>query len=438
MVQKVVICGAAGRDFHNFNVLYRYDPTARVVAFTATQIPGIEGRHYPPELAGPSYPGGIPIRPEAELESLIRGNGVDRVVFSYSDVSHEQVMHLASRALAAGADFELVAPRRTELASHLPVFSVCAVRTGCGKSQTSLAVVEHLRQRGRSVVALRHPMPYGDLRAQACQRFAAAEDMERHDCTVEEREEYEPYIDRGLVIFAGIDYERILRQAEGEADVLLWDGGNNDTPFVRSDLRIVLVDALRPGHELRYHPGEVNLLSADVIVINKIDSARAEDVELLRDTARRRNPGAALIEARSEVDVDDPAAVRGKRVVVVEDGPTLTHGGMATGAGVVAAERFGAAGIVDPRPNAVGSIAEAYRAYPQLGPVVPALGYYPAQLAELEETLRATACDAVLVATPTNLGELITIDRPAVRVRYRLGDAARAALATHVDRVLDV
>jgi len=435
-VRKVVILGAAGRDFHNFNVLYRDNADVRVVAFTATQIPQIDGRAYPPELAGPGYPEGIPIVPEDSLEQVIRETGADQAVFSYSDVSHVEVMQLASRALAAGADFELIAPRRTQLPSSKPVIGVGAVRTGCGKSQTALALVEHLRARGLRTVAVRHPMPYGDLSKQAVQRFAEPADLDHHDCTIEEREEYEPYLARGLVIYAGVDYERILRAAEAEADVILWDGGNNDSPFFAPGLLVTILDPLREGHERLYHPGQVNLLQADVLLVNKVDSAPADAVARLRATAERANPRATLIEARSEVDVPDPAALQGKRVLVVEDGPTLTHGGMATGAGVVAAQRFGAAEIVDPRPHAVGSIAAAYRKYAQLGPVVPALGYYDEQLADLAATLAATPCDVVLVASPMSLETMIRIDRPVVRASYRLGDEARATLAGLVDRFL--
>ena len=436
MVRKVVILGAAGRDFHNFNVLFRDDSDHRVVAFTATQIPRIDGRRYPAELAGPGYPNGIPIVPEANLEDVIRDTGADLALFSYSDVAHVDVMHLASRALAAGADFELVAPRRTQLASSKPLIAIGAVRTGCGKSQTALAVVEHLRKLGLRTVAIRHPMPYGDLAKQAVQRFASRDDLDRHECTIEEREEYEPYIARGLVIYAGVDYERVLHEAEREADVLLWDGGNNDSPFFVPGLFVTVLDPLREGHERLYHPGEVNLLQADVLLVNKVDSAPPDAVRRLRDTAAAANPRAVVIEARSEVAVPDPAAVAGRRVVVVEDGPTLTHGGMSTGAGVVAAERFGAAEIVDPRPHAVGSIAAAYAKYAQLGPVVPALGYYPQQLADLEETLRRTPGDIVLVASPMSLETMIAIDKPVVRVGYRLGDAARTSLAAIVDDFL--
>jgi predicted GTPase len=436
MVRKVVILGAAGRDFHNFNVLFRGHADVRVVAFTATQIPQIDGRRYPPELAGPGYPDGIPIVPEQDLEAVIRETGADLAVFSYSDVSHVEVMQLASRALAAGADFQLVAPRRTQLTAAKPVIGVCAVRTGCGKSQTALALVEHLSRRGLRTVAVRHPMPYGDLARQAVQRFAEREDLERHECTIEEREEYEPYLAHGLVIYAGVDYERILRAAEAEADVILWDGGNNDSSFFAPGLLVTILDPLREGHERLYHPGETNLLQADVLVINKVDSAAPLAVKHLHETAARVNPRATIIEARSEVDIPEPGALQGKRVLVVEDGPTLTHGGMQTGAGVVAAQRFGAAEIVDPRPHAVGSIAAAYRKYAQLGPVVPALGYYAEQLADLQQTLAATPCDVVLVASPMSLETMITIDRPVVRVTYRLGDTARDELAATVDRFL--
>ncbi len=428
MVRKIVIIGAAGRDFHNFNVLYRGRTDVRVVAFTATQIPQIDDRRYPAALAGPGYPDGIPIRPEEDLKKIIRETGADQVVFSYSDVTHEAVMNIASRALAAGADFELISPRRTALAAKRPVVSVSAVRTGCGKSQVSLALVELLREKGLRGVALRHPMPYGDLARQAVQRFATMDDLDHHNCTIEEREEYEQYLARDMIIYAGVDYERILAQAEEEADVLLWDGGNNDTPFLAPDLSICLLDPLRAGHERRYHPGETNFLAAEVLFINKIDRAEPGALEALRATAKALNPSAVVIEARSEVELEDQAALRGKRVIVVEDGPTLTHGEMSIGAGFVAAELYEAGEIVDPRPYATGSIKEAYERYPHLGPVLPALGYYPEQLEDLRTTLSATPADVIVVGSPMNLPALIKLDKPAVRAHYRIDDTAKATL----------
>ncbi|RLI31947.1 GTPase, partial [Candidatus Bathyarchaeota archaeon] len=384
---RVIIMGAAGRDFHNFNVFFRDNDAYEVVAFTATQIPGIEERTYPPELAGPNYPEGIPIYSEGRLPELIREYGVDQVVFAYSDVSHEYVMHRASIALAAGADFRLMGPSTTMLKARVPVVSVCAVRTGAGKSQTSRRVTKILRSRGYRVVVVRHPMPYGDLRKQVCQRFSTLEDLDRYECTIEEREDYEPHIMNGVVVFAGVDYEKILREAEKEADIIVWDGGNNDLPFYRPDLHIVVVDPHRPGHELRYHPGEANLRMADVVVVNKVGTADPENVSLVEENVRRVNPRATVIRARSSIMVDDPEAIRGKRVLVIEDGPTLTHGEMPYGAGTIAAKRFGAAEMVDPRPYAVGSIVKAYEKYRHLGPILPALGYGERQIKELEETI---------------------------------------------------
>ena len=432
---RVLIIGAAGRDFHNFNVCFRDHPEYQVVAFTATQIPNIDGRLYPAELAGPAYPRGIPIYPESELESLIQKLRVDQAVFSYSDVSHEHVMHVASRVLAAGADFRLLGAHTTMLRSDKPVVAVCAGRTGSGKSQTTRRVCDLLRAgsaghaEGRRVVAVRHPMPYGNLVEQACQRFATYEDLDRYRCTIEEREEYEPHIDRGVIVYAGVDYGQILRRAEQEADVIVWDGGNNDLPFYRPDLHIVVLDPHRPGHELRYHPGEANLRMADVVVINKVDTANREGVDLVRQNALAVNPEATIIEAASPISVEDPHAIQGKRVLVVEDGPTLTHGGMAYGAGIVAARRFGAAEIVDPRPYAVGSIVEVYRQYPNTGPLLPAMGYGEAQVAELEQTIRNTPCDLVLVATPIDLRRVVAIDKPVQRVRYEIQEIGRPNLA---------
>ncbi len=417
---KVVIMGAAGRDFHNFNVYFRDNPAYEVVAFTAAQIPNIAGRRYPPELAGDLYPDGIPIYPEGELPDLIRQHGVDQVVFAYSDVSHEYVMHRASIALAAGADFRLLGPQHTMLQSTRPVVAVGAVRTGAGKSQTTRYVAGVLREMGLRVVVVRHPMPYGDLAAMAVQRFASLEDLDRYQVTIEEREEYEPHLQRGTVVYAGVDYERILRQAEQEGDVILWDGGNNDFPFFRPDLFIVVADPHRPGHELTYHPGETNLRLADVVVINKVNTAHPENIDRVRENVWRANPDAVIVEAASPIFVENPEAIRGARVLVIEDGPTLTHGGMSYGAGVVAAHRYGAAEIVDPRPYAVGSIAETYAAYPNTGPVLPAMGYGEAQIRELEATIHATPAERLIIATPVNLAHLIDIDRPTHRVRYEL------------------
>ncbi len=417
--RRIVIMGAAGRDFHDFNVVYRGDPSVEVVAFTATQIPGIAGRRYPAELAGPGYPAGIPILPEQDLESIVRDESVDLVVFAYSDVSHETVMHSASRALAAGADFELLGPRSTMLPSHRLVVSVCAVRTGSGKSQTTRRVAALLAERGVRPVVIRHPMPYGDLVAQRVQRFATYDDLDRYDTTIEEREEYEPHIDAGRVVYAGVDYAAILEAAEREADVILWDGGNNDFPFYRPDLAIVVADPLRPGHELAYHPGETNLRMADVVVINKVDSAGADAVEAIKASVAAANPKAAVVTARSSLELVGEA-IAGKRVVVVEDGPTLTHGGMPYGAGIVAARRFGAARVVDPRPNAVGSIAEVLDRYPTLEPLVPAMGYGHAQIADLQATLEAADADLVLSATPIDLTRVLTLSTPITRVRSEL------------------
>ena len=427
---RIVIAGAAGRDFHDFNTVFRQDESARVIAFTATQIPNIDGRRYPPALSGPLYPEGIPIHPESDLQKLIHDHEVDEVVFSYSDVSHEYVMHLASRVLAAGAGFRLLSPRRTMLPSSRPIVSVCAVRTGSGKSQTSREVLG-LLQGGlgfRRLVAVRHAMAYGNLAAQAVQRFASHADMDRAHCTIEEREEYEPYIERGAVIFAGVDYEAILRQAEQEADVIIWDGGNNDLPFFRSNFHIVVVDPHRPGHEVRYHPGEANLRLADAVVINKIDTADNAGVNTVLSNIRAVNPGAVIVRGASPLSVEDPEAIRGKRGLVVEDGPTLTHGEMAYGAGVVAAQQYGAAEIVDPHPYAVRTIADTYGTYPTAAAALPAMGYGKEQMADLEETINRTPVDLVLVATPIDLGRLVDIDKPNQRVRYELQEIGRPTL----------
>lgn len=430
---RVLIMGAAGRDFHNFNMFFRRNPDYQVVAFTATQIPNIEGRLYPPELTGPGYPEGIPIYPEEELDRLIADLQVDVVVFAYSDVSHEYVMHKASQVLAAGADYWLMGGKRTMLKSSKPVVSVGAARTGSGKSQTTRRVCDLLRERGFRVVVVRHPMPYGNLVEQACQRFATYEDLDRYQCTIEEREEYEPHLDRGIVVYAGVDYETILRSAEEEADVVVWDGGNNDLPFFQPDLHIVVVDPHRAGHEVSYHPGEANVRLADAIVINKIDTADLANIARVRENLRQVNPTATLIEAASPIFMEDPSAVRGKRVLVVEDGPTLTHGEMAYGAGIVAARRFGAAEILDPRPYTVGSIRETFRKYPQTGPLLPAMGYGAEQIRELEETINAVPCDLVVVATPIDLRRVVQIRHPAQRIRYELQEIGRPTLADVLD-----
>jgi predicted GTPase len=426
--------GAAGRDFHNFNTVFREDAASRVVAFTATQIPNIDGRRYPPELAGPLYPEGIPIHPESELPRLIRELSADQVVFAYSDVSHETVMHKASLVLACGADFRLIGPATTMLPARVPVVSVCAVRTGAGKSQTTRRVASILRAKGRRVVSIRHPMPYGDLVQQKVQRFAALEDLDRHRCTIEEREEYEPHIVAGGIIYAGVDYGAILAEAQAEADVILWDGGNNDLPFYRSDLEIVVADPHRPGHERTYHPGETNLRRAHVVVINKIDSAGREGVDIVRRSIRELNPAAVVVDAASPLTVERPEEIRGRRVLAVEDGPTLTHGEMKYGAGVLAALRHGAAEIVDPRPFAVGTIAKTFAAYPGIGTLLPAMGYGEEQTRDLEETIARTPCDLVLVATPVDLRRVVTIRHPAQRVGYELQEIGRPDLRDVLER----
>ncbi len=427
--QRVIIMGAAGRDFHNFNVYFRENAAYEVVAFTATQIPNIEGRVYPPELAGQLYPNGIPIHPEAELVELIKAGQVDQVIFAYSDIPHEYVMHHASAVLAAGADYRLLGPRHTMVKSSKPVVSIGAVRTGSGKSQTTRRVCEILQGLGKKVVAVRHPMPYGNLVVQAVQRFADYGDLDEYECTIEEREEYEPHLERGTIVYAGVDYEAILRRAETEADVVVWDGGNNDLPFYQPDLHLVVVDPHRPGHELKYHPGEANLRLADVVVINKIDTADAAAVAEVRRNIQAIAPQAIVVDAASPITVDQPTAIRGQRVLVVEDGPTLTHGEMAYGAGVVAAQRFGAAEIVDPRPYAVGSIQATYKKYPTTGAVLPAMGYGEAQMKELEQTINATPCDLVLIGTPIDLSKLLNIKQPHQRVRYELQEIGRPTLA---------
>jgi predicted GTPase len=418
-MRRVLIMGAAGRDFHNFNTVFRDDPAITVVAFTATQIPFIDDRRYPAELAGPNYPDGIDIHDESELVRLIGGLEVDDVVFAYSDVSHEYVMHTASVVMAAGANFLLLGPDATFLRAQVPTVAVTAVRTGVGKSQTTRAIAGAIKAAGKRVVAVRHPMPYGNLVAQRVQRFAELADLDRHDCTIEEREEYEPHITSGTIIYAGVDYADILAQAQAEADVLLWDGGNNDLPFYRPDVWITLVDPLRAGHELTYHPGEANLRAADVIIINKMDSATPEQVAQLDATIAEVNPSATVVKANSTVSVDDPDAIRGKRVLVVEDGPTLTHGSMKIGAGVVAAQRNGAAEIVDPRPWAFGTIADTFDKY-DVGSVLPAMGYSDGQLAEMAKIIDAADVDLVVIGTPIDLRRVVDISKPAVRVRYDL------------------
>ena len=417
---KVVIMGAAGRDFHNFNVFYRDNKAYEVVAFTATQIPGIASRTYPRVLAGSQYPKGIPICPEEQLPDLIRKHGVGEVVFAYSDVSHEYVMHKGSAVIAAGPDFRLMGASTTMLKSRKPVVSVCAVRTGSGKSQTSRKVCKILQDRGYRVVAVRHPMPYGDLSKQICERFGTFQDLDKYQCTIEEREEYEAYVARGMVIYAGVDYERILHEAEKEADVIIWDGGNNDLPFYKPDLQIVVADPYRPNHELKYHPGEANIRMADVVVINKVNTADPKNVETVRKNILEVNPKATIIMGASIVTLDDPEIVKGKRVLVIEDGPTVTHGGMPYGAGLIAAQTFGASEIVDPRPFAVGSIQKAYEKFTHLANVLPALGYGEDQIKELQETINATSCDAIVVGTPIDLRKVVNLNKPAVRARYEL------------------
>lgn len=425
---KVIIMGAAGRDFHNFNTYFRDNERYDVVAFTATQIPNIEGRRYPAELAGPHYPNGIDIYPEADLGDLIEQHKVAQVVFSYSDVPHDYVMHKASLVIAHGADFRLMGGNATMLQSEKPVVAVCAVRTGSGKSQTTRHVCDVLQQMGLKVVAVRHPMPYGDLVKQAVQRFATYADLDKHQCTIEEREEYEPHLDRGIVVYAGVDYERILRQAEQEADVVVWDGGNNDLPFYKPDLWITVADPHRAGHETAYYPGESNFRAADVLVINKMETADYGGVLKIYENIGRLNPDAFVVEAASPLFVDQPELIRGKQVLVIEDGPTLTHGEMAYGAGFVAAQRFGAAEIVDPRPYAVASIAETYAKYPTTGKVLPAMGYGDAQIRDLEETINNTPCDLVIVGTPIDLTRLLKSDHPMTRVRYELQVIGRPTL----------
>jgi predicted GTPase len=428
---RVLIAGAAGRDFHNFNLVYRGRDEYEVVGFTATQIPNIDGRVYPAELAGDRYPDGIPIMPEAELEGIVREREVDEVVFAYSDVTHQHVMHIASRALAAGASFRLLSPVETMLSSSKPVVAICAVRTGSGKSQTTRHVAGLLRDSGKRVAVLRHPMPYGDLTTQAVQRFARYEDLDAADCTIEEREEYEPHLAEGNLVFAGIDYAAILEAAEAEADAILWDGGNNDTPFIRPDVHIVVVDPHRAGHELRYHPGETNLRMAHVCVVNKVDSAPPEGVEAVLESIRINNPEARVVRAASPFLVEgDAEEIRGKRVLAIEDGPTLTHGEMTYGAAVLAAKANGAAALVDPRPFAVGSIAQTFEEYPHVGELLPAMGYGRKQMEELRETIARSDAELVLIGTPIDLRRIIELDKPALRVTYRLEELGEPTLAS--------
>jgi predicted GTPase len=416
--KRVVIMGAAGRDFHNFNCCFRNDPTCRVVAFTAAQIPYIASRRYPPHLSGRLYPHGIPIQPEENLPDIIRRHRVDQVVFAYSDISHEELMHTASRVLACGADFRLIGPDATMLASRRPVVSVCAVRTGCGKSQVVRYFCDIMRQRNMQPVVVRHPMPYGDLTRQEVERFATASDLDRYSCTIEEREEYEHLLEHGAVVYAGVDYRKILRRAEKEAEIIIWDGGNNDLPFFRPDREIVVVDPLRPGHETSWYPGEVNLRRAHLVVINKVNAAEPAAVAAVEEAAWRVNPAAVVVRTASLVTVERPELIEGKRVLVIEDGPTITHGGMPSGAGLAAARQYGASLAVDPRPLARGSLVEVYRRYPHIGPVLPAMGYRPEQVEDLANTIAAIPCDLILAATPIDLSRLIRSPRPVLRVSY--------------------
>jgi predicted GTPase len=433
---KLIIMGAAGRDFHEFNVHWRNRPAVEVVCFTATQIPNIHGRVYPPDLAGPGYPHGIPIHAESDLEQLIREHGVDRVAFAYSDVSHEYVMHQAARVNAAGAEFCLLGADQIMIESRKPVIAVCAVRTGCGKSQTTRRVAEILRHEGHRVAVVRHPMPYGDLSKQACQRFVTAEDMDKHECTIEEREEYELHIAAGNLLYAGVDYEMILENAEQEADVILWDGGNNDLPFYRPDLFIVVADPHRAGDELKYYPGEINLRMADLIILNKVATAEPAGVKLVEANARLANPEATIMRANSPVTVADPDAVKNKRVLVIEDGPTLTHGGMSYGAAYIAARQYGAIEIVDPRPYAQGSIKDTFEKYTHLTDVLPAMGYGDEQVSELEATVNAVPCDSVVIGTPADIRRVVSINKPATRVAYNLDEHDKSVLPGAIEKAL--
>ena len=436
MVENVIIMGAAGRDFHNFNVYFRDNPRYHVICFTATQIPDIHGRQYPSQLAGSMYPDGIPIKSDEKLMEMIKENKVDLVAFSYSDVPHTEVMHKASQVIAAGADFIIIGASYTMLKSTKKVVSVCAVRTGCGKSQTSRQIVKVLKDAGKKVVSVRHPMPYGDLTKQVVQRFATYEDFEKHACTIEEREEYEPVVDMGAVIYAGVDYEKILRRAEEEADIIVWDGGNNDTPFYKPDVHVVVFDPHRVGHETSFHPGEANMLLADIAVINKVDSADPKDVETLKQTITKHNPNARIILADSAVTAENGESMQGKRVLVVEDGPTLTHGNMTFGAGVIAAQRYGAAEMVDPRPYLVGSLRKTFETYPNIGKVLPAMGYGEQQVKDLEATINACECDRVVSATPIDLTRLVKLEKPILRVRYDYRDNGEPTLGDCVMEML--
>ncbi len=433
---KVLILGAAGRDFHNFNVFFRKNDRYEVVAFTATQIPGIDDKTYPPELSGDLYPNGIEILPEDDLEEIIKGRDVELCVLSYSDLAYDTVMHMASRVNAAGADYMLMGTKNTMIKSTKPMITICASRTGCGKSQTSRYIVELLRDMGKKVVSIRHPMPYGDLAAQKVQRYADYADLDKYKCTIEEREEYEPHIDRGSIIYAGVDYEAIVREAEKEADVILWDGGNNDTPFSHPDLMITVVDPLRPGGEISYYPGETNVRMSDIVIINKIDTAYPEDVEEVRANVRRIKPDATIIDAASPVTVEDPEMIRGKRVLVVEDGPTVTHGGMGFGAGYVAATKFGAGEMIDARPYAIGSIKDTYEKYDHLEDVLPAMGYSDRQVKELEDTINSVDCDVVVTGTPIDIGRVLKANKPVIRVRYDLQVIGKPDLKTELERFL--
>ena len=439
MTKKIVIIGAAGRDFHNFNTVYRNNPNYKVAAFTAAQIPDIAGRRYPADLAGSLYPEGIPIVEQAELAELIKSENIDECIFSYSDIPYQKLMNLAALVNAAGADFTLLGPKATMIKSSKPVIAVCAVRTGCGKSQTSRKIVEILNEKGLKVVAVRHPMPYGNLSEQKVQRFATIDDLAKYSCTIEEMEEYEPHIVRGNVIYAGVDYEAILRAAENDpagCDVILWDGGNNDFSFYTPDLMIAIADPLRPGHEVSYYPGEVVLRTADAVVINKIDSADYKDINTVRENIRKVNPNATVIDAASTLSVDDISAISGKRVLVIEDGPTLTHGEMKIGAGVVAAQRFGAAELVDPRPYAVGKLKNTFQTYPEIGTVLPAMGYGDEQMKDLAATIDACDCDSVIIATPIDLKRVIEIKKPCVKVEYQLQEIGQLNLETVINDFL--
>jgi predicted GTPase len=434
--RKVVIMGAAGRDFHNFNCLFRDNPEVEVVAFTATQIPDIEGRVYPPSLAGKLYPKGIPIYPESDLEKLVKENKIDDVWFSYSDVPHQYVMDKGSHVIAWGANFGVCSVQRTMIKSTKPVVAICAVRTGVGKSQTTRYVSNLLKAMGKKVVAIRHPMPYGDLAKQACQRFENYADLDKHECTIEEREEYEPHIDNGFIVYAGVDYEMILREAEKEADVILWDGGNNDTPFYKPDLHITLVDPHRPGHELTYFPGESNFLMADLLIVNKVQTADPVKVEEVIENCKKYNPRARTIKCASKITVDKPELIKGKRALVVEDGPTLTHGGMTYGAGWFAAKNAGASEIVDAKPFAVGTIAATYKKYPNSGQILPAMGYSDQQIADLEATINATPCDVVVEGTPIDLTRVLKTNKPIAEVTYELEEIEPGVIAEMVKKIL--